>query len=131
MYGENIPAKFTTKKGSVYTVTTDSVTRQKYYDPYNPVTKAKNIYYTGYNRSEKCLEYFDICNTYTVHKGHGNEATITFYKGRDVIDTLELYCQPEEDLYPLDMFLNADGSMDATSAYKGGHHVGDRITKMM
>lgn len=121
LYGQNKPAKFETEKGSIYTVTTDDVQRDKF-DKTKHGGKNKNIFYTDNNTASTIRKDLkkgngatDVCVDGLTLKYEINKSKKSF----NLSDT------PKVGLRPLDMILDKDGK------YLGRVHKGHEITKII
>ena len=121
LYGQNTPAKFETEKGSIYTVTTDDVLRDKF-DKTKHGGNNKNIFYADEHTAKTIRKDLKKKNGATNVRVVG--LTLT-YEINNSKKNFDLYDTPKVGLRPLDMVLDHNGN------YVDSIHKGHTIKKIL
>ena len=128
MFNTNILAQFKTGQGSIYNVDNRGVKRDKVADPTRAtVWKQKNIYYQTQNETDLIENSTDWEPFLVVRRG-GDAYELRLCKnGEEGYLYVGMTVRPAVGLFPLDLFLEADGKVTQDH----GMHFGNKITEII
>src|SRR5262245_33209787 len=131
MFNNNVRARFQTELNSTYTVDEKSVTRHKPADPSRETARQeKNIYYLL--KSGDGTEVLSYLNKGWRHQSVKNMSGGAFKlvitdKAGECLVFFDMTDKPQTRLTPVDMFVERNGMISASSRF----HVGHKIMKML